>query len=106
MLPMSGWALQRSDALVFALVAVIVGCGGATVGSIGDASTEDGSSATGCTPPGSVPVAQTLLDGGVPSCAPGYAHPNVCCAAGPNRPTTCTEDPSAPFRPCACEAFT
>lgn len=106
MLPTSGWALQRSDALVLALVAVTVGCGGATAASIADASTEDGSSTAGCAPPGSVPVGETLLRGGVPSCAPGYAHPNVCCAAGPNRPTTCTEDPSAPFRACACEAFT
>ena len=49
MLPTSGWALRRSGALTLALVAVTVGCGGATAASIGDASTEDGSSTTGCT---------------------------------------------------------
>jgi hypothetical protein len=106
MLPTTSWVLLRSGSRILALVAATVGCGGSTETSVRDASTEDGSSTTGCTPSGSVAVGETLLAGAVPSCAPGYAHPNVCCAAGPNRPTTCTEDPGAPFRACACEAFT
>jgi hypothetical protein len=59
-----------------------------------------------CTPPGSAAVGTAVLGGKVPSCADGYAHPNVCCAAGPNRAAGCTEDPNRPFGPCACASFT
>lgn len=34
------------------------------------------------------------------ACAPGYAHPNVCCEAGPNQAASCLAYPKAPFTQC------
>ena len=84
---------------------VVVGCGGTVAAeSIPEAGAPDASAA--CPSAVGATVSLDLLRGGVPICAAGEAHPNVCCAAGPDRPTTCTEDPSSPFRPCSCDAFT
>jgi hypothetical protein len=80
---------------------VLVGCGvasrpfsgaGACAGSTGGAS---GSS---------TPVDVTQLMGKeVPACAPGYAHPDICCQGAPYRATTCTEDLMRPFDGCGAE---
>jgi len=40
-------------------------------------------------------VAISDVVGGVPTCGPGFAHPNVCCKTG-----GCVERPGDPFAPC------
>jgi hypothetical protein len=51
-------------------------------------------------------VDPTFLQGAVPACASGYAHPNVCCHGGPEVATVCLESADDPFRPCVCDTLT
>jgi hypothetical protein len=51
-------------------------------------------------------ISPALLAGSVAACTTGYAHPNACCVAGPNKTTTCSESYANPFGPCANGALT
>lgn len=61
----------------------------------------EGCSSTGAGPTRTdVPLAVVSGPRSVVACASGYAHPNVCCQAGPTEATVCTEVPSDPFSAC------
>jgi hypothetical protein len=51
-------------------------------------------------------VAASDVSGTVTPCDTGSAHPNVCCTAGPNQPSTCVVYPGAPFTQCDSGATT
>jgi hypothetical protein len=52
----------------------------------------------------SQPVSQSVapndVSGAVGSCLAGWAHPNICCSAGPNTASSCVTYPDAPFTQC------
>jgi hypothetical protein len=60
----------------------------------------------GCADAGGAIVDETIVQGRVPACGQAYAHPNVCCSAGPTASTVCVEDLEVPFAPCGCGALT
>ncbi len=90
------------------LAAALVACGSRTELSAFNASAAvDGAAAdAGRTCNGATPVDTTILVGAVPPCEGGFAHPSVCCHAGPDEPTACTESQEDPFHPCGCDALT
>jgi len=47
-----------------------------------------------------VSVDSAIVSGAVTACGAGYAHPNVCCTAGPEAAAACGNYPSAPFHQC------
>jgi len=51
-------------------------------------------------------VEVTAVSGTVVACAPGYAHPNVCCVAGPTASASCEVYPTEPFQQCKTGAQT
>ena len=72
-----------------------------------DSATLD-SGVDGCRVPDGAVIDDAILEGGVSACGDGYAHPNVCCYAGPQQPTVCIEWTPfyPPFLPCQCGALT
>jgi hypothetical protein len=57
-----------------------------------------GTGADAGVPPGA--VVPRPVEGTVPPCDPGYAHPSVCCEPAPYQSPECVESSDAPFRPC------
>jgi hypothetical protein len=51
-------------------------------------------------------VNESVVVGNVAPCAPGFAHPSVCCHSGPQEPTVCAENVSAPFGRCGGGSLT
>jgi len=65
---------------------LFVACGGQTSGS---------------SPTGTLqPVAVSAISGAITACKSGFAHPNVCCEAGPGKESACGVYPGAPFETC------
>jgi hypothetical protein len=62
--------------------------------------------AKGCRERDLVKMAMTSGLVSVSTCAPGYAHPNICCKSGPMQPTACTQCAQTPFAPCDKGALT
>ena len=97
-----------------ALLVVVASCGRSPLTKVADKTAADGSMAADATVEsdvgvvcnGSEPVETIILAGQVPLCPTGFAHPNVCCQAGPNTPTNCSESPQSPFQACGCYALT
>jgi len=54
----------------------------------------------------SQPVSISAVSGTATPCDPGYAHPNVCCEAGPGQTPACVDYPGAPFTQCGGGATT
>jgi len=51
-------------------------------------------------------VSASDVSGTVTPCDTGSAHPNVCCAAGPNQASSCVVYPQAPFTQCESGTMT
>jgi hypothetical protein len=54
----------------------------------------------GGSPPPLEGVSLSEINTPIVACAGGYAHPNVCCEAGPGKAASCGVYPGAPFQPC------
>jgi hypothetical protein len=59
-----------------------------------------------CSDAAGTSVDPSILQGAVPACSQGYAHPNVCCEGNPRAATVCIESPGTPFEPCGYAALT
>ena len=76
-------------ALAVSCQTVVVACGGSTTATRADAVLANPLAVAN-------PVAST-----VSQCAPGYAHPNICCEPGPGVSPGCQETLGAPFTACS-----
>ncbi len=76
----------------------------ATVGALAVGSTTivacTGKVSNGTVSSTSEPVSVSDVSGTATPCDSGYAHPNVCCEAGPNQAASCVVYPGAPFTQC------
>jgi len=97
---MVGESARRAGNVIRAAVfcgLVVVGWGCQTDKSV------SGMSGTGAL--NAQPVALPALPGDPATCSPGYAHPTVCCSAGPGLAAVCVGYPAAPFQMCDPGSF-
>jgi hypothetical protein len=105
---------NRAILACLAFLFVVASCGRSPLTMVADTTAIDGAMGADSTAEsdvsracsGTEPVETNILSGLVPQCQMGFAHPNVCCQAGPDTPTSCSESPQSPFQVCGCDALT